>query len=139
MLAIPEYNIRLCSPTSTSLQMEVATRFAGDRGIIIQLNNMTDILAKRLCSFNCSWLSQYNAEDERLFFGGAYRIQIENIRNIATATNYGFFINPMYCFHTMINGTELIKKVSKMGDKEILINLIAHNLGIRIKTLPISQ
>eukprot|EP01084_Bolivina_argentea_P032029 59253_1 len=35
VMVIPQFNIRLCSPTSTTKQQEVATRFAGDDGIII--------------------------------------------------------------------------------------------------------
>ena len=38
VMVIPSFNIRLCAPTSTSKQVEVATRFGGDEGIIIQLN-----------------------------------------------------------------------------------------------------
>ena len=36
---IPSFNIRLYGPTSTSPNIEVATRFGGDKGIIIELNN----------------------------------------------------------------------------------------------------
>eukprot|EP00488_Nonionellina_sp_1-RS-2012_P000260 TRINITY_DN10750_c0_g1_i1.p1 TRINITY_DN10750_c0_g1~~TRINITY_DN10750_c0_g1_i1.p1 ORF type:complete len:106 (-),score=5.13 TRINITY_DN10750_c0_g1_i1:69-386(-) len=65
VMHIPQFNIRLCTPTSTSKHIEIAMRFCGRYGIIIQLNN--DQLQLR--GFNCSWFSRYPEEDERLFFG----------------------------------------------------------------------
>ena len=79
LMVIPDFNIRLCCPTSTSKQIAVATRFGGSDGIIIQLNNYRYFFSTKLRSFNCSWLSNYCAEDERLLFGGASQVQIENI------------------------------------------------------------
>eukprot|EP01084_Bolivina_argentea_P251301 421432_1 len=35
IMVMPEFNIRLCSPTSTSIFKEVGTRFAGEEGILI--------------------------------------------------------------------------------------------------------
>eukprot|EP01084_Bolivina_argentea_P147917 258728_1 len=56
VIALPQFNIRLCSPTSTTKNIEVATRFGGDRGIIIQLNNGDQDNSLFLRSWDCSWL-----------------------------------------------------------------------------------
>ena len=56
IMVIPEWNIRLCSPTSTSKQIEVATRFGGDDGMIIQINNNGYYASWNARCFNCSWL-----------------------------------------------------------------------------------
>ena len=74
-MALPEFNIRLCGPTSTSKHIEVATRFGGDKGMLIQLNNTSTTLHRKLFLFNCSWISNHNGEDERLFFGGAHGLE----------------------------------------------------------------
>merc|ERR1719334_2806135 len=42
VLNIPQFSIRLNGPTSTSLRIEVAMRFGGVEGMIIQLNNELD-------------------------------------------------------------------------------------------------
>ena len=68
-IAIPEFNIRLCGPTSTSKKIEVATRFAGEKGIVLQLNNNGHYHGILLRSFDCSFFSNYHGEDESLFFG----------------------------------------------------------------------
>ena len=36
-IIMPSFNIRLCAPSSTSKQLEVATRFAGDEGLFYTL------------------------------------------------------------------------------------------------------
>ena len=65
VLNIPEFNIFLCSPTSTSKQIEVAIKFSGDHGIVIQLDNPQNRQYNKLRGFNCCWLSRYKEEDER--------------------------------------------------------------------------
>ena len=65
LMTMPEFNIFLCSPTSTSMHIEVATKFSGDEGIIIQLNNPSPAGYHLLRGFNCSWISRYKEEDER--------------------------------------------------------------------------
>ena len=64
LLNVPEFNIRLCSPTSTSMQIEVAIKFSGEEGIILQFNN-SNWQCRYLRCFNVSWLSRYKEEDER--------------------------------------------------------------------------
>ena len=76
VMNIPEFNIFLCSPTSTSMQIEVAIKFSGDHGIIIQLDNPRTEQYFFLRGFNCSWISRYKEEDERylLLFCNIYYI-----------------------------------------------------------------
>ena len=68
VMNIPEFNIFLCSPTSTSKQIEVAIKFSGDQGIVIQLDNPQISQYGWLRGFNCSWVSRYKEEDERYSF-----------------------------------------------------------------------
>ena len=67
VMSIPTFLIRLCSPISTSVQLEVAMKFAKDQGIILQLNvdKVIDGAPARVRAFDCSWISRYKEEDER--------------------------------------------------------------------------
>ena len=69
VLAMPQFAIRLSSPTSTSKHIEVSMNFAKKEGIIITLNNTGHEYAVVVRFFDCSWVSQYPDEDERVFAG----------------------------------------------------------------------
>eukprot|EP01084_Bolivina_argentea_P062125 113596_1 len=105
LMVIPEFNIRLCGPTSTSTQFEVATRFAGRRGIIMTLNNDADARSKFLRAFNCAWISTYSGESECLFIGGDFRLRLETVHEVVTANNFYAFMKPLFYFDCMMNGT----------------------------------
>eukprot|EP01084_Bolivina_argentea_P239627 402717_1 len=101
---MPEFNIRLCGPTSTSRQIEVAENFGG-KGIIIQLNNNGSEISGDLRGFTCRWISTYAGEDEVLFVGGEYQIKIENISIMKTQETFSEFFEIFYCFDCMVSGT----------------------------------
>jgi len=63
VLHMPQFNILLLSPTSTSIHIEVAMKFSGQSGIIIEFK--TDQVGQLTKSFNVSWLSRYPEEEER--------------------------------------------------------------------------
>ena len=69
VLAVPEFAIRLCSPTSTSKQIAVSLNFAKRKGMILQLNNPGTHVSAALPFFNVSWISRFSDEDERVFAG----------------------------------------------------------------------
>eukprot|EP01084_Bolivina_argentea_P260441 439823_1 len=87
VMAFPEFEIRFCSPVSTSQQIEVATQFAGSDGCIIQLNN-TVYQHGFLHGFSCGWVSRYKEEAEVIYIGGHYRIKIESVRIINRNQNF---------------------------------------------------
>ncbi len=69
VMNMPSFSINLCSPTSTSAQIEIAMRFSGEKGIIIQFDNPEmEMPYNNLSGFDCSWLSRYKEEDERYVF-----------------------------------------------------------------------
>ena len=65
VMTLPALAIRLCSPTSTSVHLEVALKFAGEEGIIIQFNTSKTTGFEYLRGFDCSFISKYKEEDER--------------------------------------------------------------------------
>eukprot|EP01084_Bolivina_argentea_P271770 462515_1 len=131
VMHMPGFNIRLCSPTSTSMQIEVAIKFSGDDGMILQFNNVCSP-ADLLRGFNCSWISRYKEEDERLFFGGQWMIKIESIRIRRTAQNFKKFMHSLYYFDNMITGGNFTNMKIKTAHTEIIKCLINHTLGKQI-------
>ena len=112
---IPEFNIRLNSPVSTSKHIEVVTRFMStyrdSKGIIITLNNNGDYDSSRyLRSFNLSWISKYKEEDERIFMGSDWRIRIETIGVISGFQNYQRYFRSLFIFDCMVSGSDLDDK-----------------------------
>eukprot|EP01084_Bolivina_argentea_P247682 414355_1 len=103
VMVIAQYMIRLYSPTSTSKIMEVAARFGGDEGILMQLNKPL----QKLAAFPCSWISNYPEEEEYVFCGGYERIQIESIRIMETSHNFQTFFKSLYVFDKMLNSNFL--------------------------------
>eukprot|EP01084_Bolivina_argentea_P276926 472624_1 len=104
VMIMPQLNIRLCGPVSTSKYVEVATRFGGDDGIIIQLEDHLNPAEDHLRAFPCAWLSNYNGEEEYLFIGGYQPIRITTIKNLATAESFEAFIKPLFLFDAMTSG-----------------------------------
>eukprot|EP01083_Nonionella_stella_P309316 1095071_1 len=107
-MAIPEFNIRLCAPTSTSTVRAIATKFTqGKQGMIIRVNNNGDALSARyLRCFQCAWISRFKEEAECLFFGGDYRIRIESIMVMRTRENFRKPLESLFYFDAMINGSD---------------------------------
>eukprot|EP01084_Bolivina_argentea_P085065 153774_1 len=125
LIIMPGFNIRLCSPTSTSMHIEVAIKFSGREGIIIQLDNPFEPQYRSLRGFNCSWISRYKEEDERLFFGGWWCIRIDSIRVRSTNQNFEIYIKSLYCLDLLITGSNIKKSVSK--DNFLIIKHLIDN------------
>ena len=70
VLAIPQFSLRLCGPTSTSKHLEVSLNFSKRTGMIIELDNPTqDPRAAAVPFVDVLWLSRFPDEDERIFAG----------------------------------------------------------------------
>eukprot|EP01084_Bolivina_argentea_P246069 411881_1 len=108
VLNIGAFAIRLNAPTSTSKHIEIATRFCGKHGILIQLNNQSAYSGAYERFFDCSWLSNYPEEDERIFVRGRYKLEIQSIRVLDQETNqwknYQLFMRSFYLLDSMISG-----------------------------------
>ena len=131
ILSMPQFCMYLYSPTSTSAQLEVALRFAGEYGIILEMD-LSGKKSSLLRAMDVSWISRYKEEDERyvsilpllkasvlplihsLFFGCRHGmldmvthdcpINISSIREIETATNYSMIIEAITIFDNVISG-----------------------------------
>ena len=129
-MMIPQFVIRLCGPISITKQIEVAQRFAGDTGMIMQFNNSGHCNANRLSIFDCSWISNYSGEDEYLLAGGKYPIRIESIRNVQTKENYEQFCKALFYFNCIIRGITVENDAFDITDDDyqLLQDLMDHKL-----------
>eukprot|EP01083_Nonionella_stella_P022692 62726_1 len=127
VMPIPEFELRLYGPTSTSLAIETATNFAGKDGIVIQLNNKVRY-HKYLSGFRCSWISGFTEEDEMLFMGGRYRIAIESVRILSGkgghCQNFEYIFGALCKFNKMFNGDCADKRMISDDETITIINLI---------------
>eukprot|EP01084_Bolivina_argentea_P202626 346180_1 len=101
VMAIPEFRIRLCAPTSTSVHEEVAIKFSGRDGMIVELQ--IPIGFNWLRTFDCSWISRYKEEDERLYFGGHWWINIQTVIVRETNENFHDCILPLVYLDAVLN------------------------------------
>eukprot|EP01084_Bolivina_argentea_P299460 516196_1 len=102
---MPYFAIHLKGPCSTTKEIDCAINFATRDGIIIELqNDQGNARTQRF--FDCSWISKYSAENERLFMSGQFRLRIVSIRIIETSQNFERFLHTMYVFDAMISGVD---------------------------------
>eukprot|EP01084_Bolivina_argentea_P088413 159626_1 len=133
VMVFPHFNIRLYSPTSTSTCVEVAERFATDDGIVLQLNNNQPRNSFAACSWNCSWISNYTGEAERLWIGGHLSLRVETIKTMETSINFYRYLKPLFYFDCMLTGCLMNRKTSEditNDDYVVLLNLIKYELGV---------
>ena len=67
VMNMPSSSLRLCSPTSTTVHIEVAVTFSGEQGLILQLKADEIIHSgyNFLRTLDVSWMSHFKEEDER--------------------------------------------------------------------------
>eukprot|EP01083_Nonionella_stella_P086550 240529_1 len=135
-MVFPELNIRLCTPTSTSKQPEVAARFATEDGVVMTLNNDGHYNARNVRVFDCSWLSTYHGEDEYLFVGGQYQLRIETIKMVGMGS-YRSYCKALFNFECMIKGASIDGSVEVTPDDHVILdNLIKHKLRLKQNDYP---
>eukprot|EP01084_Bolivina_argentea_P315267 546154_1 len=103
---LPQFNITLCSPTSTTKLITVAMTFSGRDGMILQLNNNCQGKLDTLRAFDASWISEYREEMERIYFGGYHLIQVESVRIRKTNQNFEEIIHGLCYLDNMITGAK---------------------------------
>eukprot|EP01084_Bolivina_argentea_P022656 42110_1 len=138
-MIVPEFNIRLCSPTSTSKKLEVAIKFGGDVGMVIQLNNPPFGEYELGKAFNCSWVSRYKEEDERLFFGGSWRTKIEAIRMLRTKINFGKYFHWLTYFDGMVNGTVMDRDTIRREYKSKARKTMKQLIKSTVESIPVAD
>eukprot|EP01084_Bolivina_argentea_P065129 118735_1 len=128
VLNISEFGIRLNAPTSTSMRKEIAIRIATKRGMLIVVNN-----EKRPGSlekyFDVSWLSAFAEEEQRIFCGGRYPLELQTVIVIQTNNNYQTLFKSFFKFDQMLSGGANDDEVMQ-SDVEIISWFISYIFGV---------
>merc|ERR1712176_1025596 len=120
---------RLNSPTSTSKQLAVATKFGGYNGMILTLDNGANADQYwYLRCFNCCFLSAFPEEDECLFFGGYYRIKLVCLRLTATHQNFQQLVRCCTYLDAMMTAADIKHFKLTKSDRFVIDNLLKHAL-----------
>eukprot|EP01084_Bolivina_argentea_P088958 160612_1 len=134
VMNIGSFSIYLKGPCSTSKDIEIAMNFAKRDGIIISFQNDVFFEGAYQRLFDCSWISHYTDENERLFISGYRRLRIETIRIIESGNNYKNFVHAFNVFDQMISGVDR-DEYDEMGitatDSKILDEMINNKLRIK--------
>eukprot|EP01083_Nonionella_stella_P070504 188677_1 len=103
IMHFPQFAIYLSGPCSTTKQEEIACNFAGETGIIIKLQNdtfMTKLLGR---FFDCSFISNYVEEDERLWINTGVKLRMQTIKMVKSGNNYKQFFHAFYCLDALLS------------------------------------
>ena len=108
-IPIPQFQIGLIGPTSTTMAKEVAVRFAGENGMIVFLKGGGSHY------FDASIFSAYPEEQERIFCGSISREAVTSIALIKSARNYRAAIGAYSKFDAIFSA----QKVDEMTSLEM--------------------
>eukprot|EP01084_Bolivina_argentea_P260798 440548_1 len=129
MIYFNQFDAKFCTPTSTTTQLEVAINFTNDcTGLILSLEQ-NPYYGGYLKYFDCSIISCYGNEDERLFVGGYKPLQFHSIRLLRKNLNMINFIAPMSLFNQVVKGQAKIDRNIKKREYEIIDELIKNQLN----------
>ena len=122
IMIVPEFNIHLQSPTSTSVHIEVAIKFSGQQGIILEFHNH-HAHSQYARAFDVSSISRYPEEDERcctctcsylFFFGYCKFVYILLFRLFMGSTWRALHINSIRIMETALNFEEVISAITAL-------------------------
>ncbi len=102
-------------PMSTTKQVAVAQRFAGNNGFIISVT----IHQFGVPYFDCNWISKYGNEEESLFIGGIFPLQIANIINCLTGEQYAKYLRAINMLGHIFDANYNIYEMKEEDDKLI--------------------
>ena len=104
ILNISQFSIGFNCPTSTSMSVEIAWRFAGEEGMVLTVSN-TDFAPSMQPVFNATWISAFAEEDEYLFFGSFFKVKLANIAIVSSCRVYKQSLVALSFFDGILSGT----------------------------------
>merc|ERR1712228_124143 len=118
--------------TSTSTSREAALSFAGDNGMLLQLDYSYGFWNSYFVrSFDCAGISNFVDESECLFMGGSHTIRIVNIQHIHDGASFEDFLEPLFYLDSIVNGQlldydSMIDHKKTRKHKKLLKQLISY-------------
>merc|ERR1712228_821348 len=111
-------------------QISVAIKFSGPKGVVLTFDNPSDNNQYMfLRGWDCSWIGRFGKEeDERLFFGGFFRIKVVNLRLLETNENMKQFVSAIFYFDLLLTGAALWNIKTNKNDFFIIEALMNQSL-----------
>eukprot|EP01084_Bolivina_argentea_P077856 141286_1 len=131
VLGITSFAVVLNSPLTTSMHIWVAIKCSTRGGMVLQVQNDGDYESRNhLRSFDCSLISIYPEDNERLFYEPGHSIRMVSVIVIESAKNYKKLWTAFYILDCMLNGTNMEGATIRGNkrDKRILLAAINHEL-----------
>eukprot|EP01084_Bolivina_argentea_P302144 521479_1 len=122
VLNIRGNHLNFMTPLSTSIELPVAINFAGNEGIIIEIN----LGRTGGTHFSCAWLSDYSNEQEILFVQNTFVVTIVNITICKSGCDLNSILEVMNILDTNSDSASLSNEVKLLTQK-----LIENELGIK--------
>ena len=116
-MSIPQFKMGLIGPSSTSVAVEVALRFAGQNGMMLVLEG-----GGSKC-FDASMFSAYPEEQERIFCGSTYRETVTSVVLVNSAKNYSAAIGAYSKFDAIFSSVS-----GQEGMTAVEMEIIAESL-----------
>ena len=108
-------NCKFCAPTSMTSSRAVAESFSQGFGVILTLG----IYDLDLRYFDCSWLSNYTTEEEKLFIGGYESIRINSVIVSRLGEDYENEMKAIGIIQNMFDARHNPTKDEKVNNKTI--------------------
>ena len=79
--------------------------------------------------WDCSWLNAFNEEDERLWFGSIFKVEVASVILIESELNYKRSMTAFWTFDAILSGQSMYEIEVSGRDVEIVGSSIASVLG----------
>lgn len=106
-LYLPLGGITIYGPCSTTTARDVALNFSKSEGIVVKINTDGNHYGPRARFFDCSWISNYFEEAERLFLAEKYPLRIDGIIIVRTAQTFSKPCAVFFILKTLVSGWRL--------------------------------
>ena len=105
IMVVSQFSLFLSAPTSTTKDIEVSLNFTnGKQGMIVQFDRTGYSSASSLTNFDCSFISRYPEENERIFMFGTQPIRIESVRIVETGQNLENVFKALFAVDALFSG-----------------------------------
>eukprot|EP01084_Bolivina_argentea_P077639 140866_1 len=106
VMNLSSFSVHINAPLSSTVDRAVGLRFSGDDGMLIQINNI-NYPGKYERYFNCSWISVYPEEAERIWAGGVYPVEVQSITLCTTQSSYKSCVSALYKLDAILSGQKV--------------------------------
>ena len=114
-------------PCSMTTNLNISTLYCPDNGIILEMKKTNFYIGELLRYFDCSLISSFSLESEKLFIGGSQSLQLISIRSLKMNKIYKHFIIPFKYFQKIIDGKDILQMIWD-NDYLIISNLISSKI-----------